>query len=706
MKKVYVGMSGGVDSSLSAALLKEQGYAVTGVYMKNWTQDLPGMKCPWADDLADAKRVAVQLGIPFKVFDFQTEYKQKVVDYMIAEYEAGRTPNPDVMCNQEVKFKLFLQAAIEDGAEMIATGHYARVENSMTTIHENTDVKIPEKTRNYIKKICARHNIELKKTTRFAAGFTNQVYKINNDLILKIYTEKENFINEKDILQSDLDIKRPKLIAQNKKEKYIIMEFINGSSLGHVWHKASETQRENLIKNICENLRKINKLDPEEFADYGKSWREILEYGKYNLQDSLKKLRKQKIFDKKEIKQAENFWRQNSHYFDNEKTTPVFWDIHLDNFIVDEKFNILAQIDFENIWLTAKDYPIYRLEKMMNNPRLYLSENDEKFADKDDYKNLRKYYEKYCPEMFAFKNLASRVRVYHFLDALKLIARFPNDEPLRAAYKNLVSRNYDAKKVWAEAEGATKNPMAKLLRAKDEEKDQTYFLYRITENALSKTLFPIGDFASKEEVRAEAEKRGLTTARKKDSQGICFVGEVGVRDFLSQFVETQPGNIIEQETGKILGQHDGAIFYTLGQRHGLNIGGGLPFYIVGKDMGKNEVYVSKNLNAPEFFRDQIELTDVHWINNPPESGKKYLARVRHRGKLIECEINYNCHPELVSGSTEYNVDSEYPEKSEISRGFQNDKIIVNLDEPQRAIAAGQSIVIYDDKICLGGGIVK
>ncbi|MEO5499113.1 MAG: asparagine synthase-related protein, partial [Candidatus Saccharimonadales bacterium] len=124
MSRVFVGMSGGVDSSLTAALLQEQGHKVTGVYMKNWTQDLPGMRCPWADDLADAKRVAVQLGIPFKVYDFEAEYKHKVVDYMVAEYKAGRTPNPDIMCNQEVKFKLFLETALADGAEMIATGHY------------------------------------------------------------------------------------------------------------------------------------------------------------------------------------------------------------------------------------------------------------------------------------------------------------------------------------------------------------------------------------------------------------------------------------------------------------------------------------------------------------------------------------------------------------------------------------------------------
>ncbi|HVS58184.1 MAG TPA: tRNA 2-thiouridine(34) synthase MnmA [Candidatus Saccharimonadales bacterium] len=347
-QKIYVGMSGGVDSSVTAALLKQQGYDVTGVYMKNWSQDLPGMKCPWKDDYQDAKRVAVQLDIPFKMYDFEKEYRQKVVDYMVAEYQAGRTPNPDVMCNQEVKFKLFLDTALEDGADMIATGHYARTEGGQ------------------------------------------------------------------------------------------------------------------------------------------------------------------------------------------------------------------------------------------------------------------------------------------------------------------------------------------LLIAKNAEKDQTYFLYRVTSEALSKSLFPIGNFATKDEVRAIAKKLGLATAGKKDSQGICFVGKVGIKDFLLHELGPQPAGDIVDQKGKTIGRHDGAIFYTIGQRHGLEVGGGLPYYVVGKDMDKNEVYVTTDLQDERLWHRKLTLTDVHWIDGEPDFGKTLQVRTRYRAPLAAVEV-----VEKIS----------------------DNRLNITLVDEIRALTPGQSAVFYDGETCLGGGIV-
>ncbi len=351
--KVYVGLSGGVDSSVTAALLQQQGYDVTGVYMKNWSQDLPGFACPWKEDYQDAKRVAVKLGIDFKMYDFETEYRDKVVQYMIDEYQAGRTPNPDIMCNQEVKFKLFLETALQDGADMIATGHYAR------------------------------------------------------------------------------------------------------------------------------------------------------------------------------------------------------------------------------------------------------------------------------------------------------IAQVPGSE----------------------------EQVAELHVAANSEKDQTYFLYRVTEEALSKSLMPIGEFATKDDVRALAKKFALPTAAKKDSQGICFVGKVGIKEFLQQYVTTEPGAIVDQ-AGREIGQHDGAIFYTIGQRHGLNVGGGLPYYVTGKDMAKNTVFVTSNIDDGTLWRSNLDLTDLHWINQPPVSGKNYMVRTRYRAPLVSCTLN------LQSGGA-----------------------TLALAKEIRAITPGQSAVIYDGDRVLGGGIV-
>lgn len=340
-QRVFVGMSGGVDSSLAAAMLVEQGYDVTGVYMKNWTLDLPGAPCPWADDLADAKRVAVQLGIPFKVYDFQAEYKQLVVDEMVAAYRAGLSPNPDIMCNQEVKFRLFLVAAQAGGAELIATGHYARTSDG------------------------------------------------------------------------------------------------------------------------------------------------------------------------------------------------------------------------------------------------------------------------------------------------------------------------------------------RLQMAADVHKDQTYFLYRVTSQALARTLFPLGGLR-KTEVRAMAAARGLVTAAKRDSQGICFVGSVGIKEFLAQYVTAEPGNLVDSASGQVVGRHDGAIYYTLGQRHGLGVGGGLPYYVCGKDMAKNEVYLSRDLNDPAFWRSELPLSSLHWITTPPADGQSLQARLRHGGVLLAATLEGN---------------------------------ILHLAQPERAIAPGQSAVLYAGDTCLGGGVI-
>jgi tRNA-specific 2-thiouridylase len=341
MKHVFVGMSGGVDSSVTAALLKQQGYKVTGVYMKNWTQDLPGVKCPWQEDLRDARAVAAQLDIPFKVYDFEVEYRQHVVQYMIDEYQAGRTPNPDIMCNQEIKFKLFLQTALADGADLVATGHYATVQ----------------------------------------AG--------------------------------------------------------------------------------------------------------------------------------------------------------------------------------------------------------------------------------------------------------------------------------------------------ELLRGVDENKDQTYFLYRVGKKALERTIMPIGAY-TKPQVRQLARKSGLATATKKDSQGICFVGPIGMKVFLKQYVETTPGPII-MKGGVEIGRHEGAIFYTIGQRQGLGVGGGKPFYVTGKDMASNTVYVTNDPEDLQLHSDQIQLEDMHWIDGAPETDRSYQARLRHRGALINAKLD--------------------------AQG------VLHLERPMKALAVGQSVVVYDGDRVLGGGVI-
>ncbi|HAU65774.1 TPA: tRNA 2-thiouridine(34) synthase MnmA [Candidatus Uhrbacteria bacterium] len=359
-KKVLLGMSGGVDSSVSAALLLENGYEVIGAFMKNWSGSVCGprqtdeddvgemfQECGWKDERRDAARVAAKLNIPFVTFDFEKEYRRDVVEYLFREFETGRTPNPDVMCNKYIKFDRFIQEADRLGCEYVATGHYAREQNGL------------------------------------------------------------------------------------------------------------------------------------------------------------------------------------------------------------------------------------------------------------------------------------------------------------------------------------------LYKAVDSNKDQTYFLWAINPKIVSRILFPIGEM-TKPEVRKKAEEFGLEVAHKKDSTGICFVGEVDIRTFLQKRLPKDPGNVVTIE-GDMIGTHEGVSFYTIGQRHGLSIGGGQPYYVVDKRPETKELVVSSNFH-PALFKTRLTATQLNWFEKPV-SPFACLARIRHRQPLQPCRI------QLVS------IDGI-------------EKVSVAFDEHQRAITPGQSIVFYDVDKVLGGGIIE
>ncbi len=366
MKKVLVAMSGGVDSSVAAALLSEQGYFVVGGFMKNFSPEswegVISADCPWEQDFADVRAVCEKLGIECRSFNFEKEYKERVIEYFFREYQAGRTPNPDVMCNKEIKFKLFLEKALELGFDYIATGHYARV--------------------------------------------------------------------------SDLK-------AQN-----------------------------------------------------------------------------------------------------------------------------------------------------------------------------------------------SNVKTYQ------------------------------------------------LLKGVDPKKDQSYFLYTLNQEQLARTLFPIGHL-QKSEVRALAKKFGLPNAEKKDSQGICFIGHVNVKEFLKQRIPERVGEIVDP-SGRVIGQHHGAWYYTIGQRHGLGLGGGEPYYVNSKDVVSNTLVVSPlNIRGDKggLYSSKATLRDVHWISKQPKFPLSCTAKIRYQQPDQLCTL--------------------FPPLEGEGKGG----VKIEFNNPQFAIASGQAVVFYDDETVLGGGTI-
>jgi tRNA-specific 2-thiouridylase len=373
-KTVFVGVSGGVDSSVSAALLIEAGFTVVGVFIRTWTPDF--IECTWRDERRDAMRVCAHLGIPFLECDAEEAYKKGVADYMIEEYKKGNTPNPDVMCNREVKFGVFWDFAKARGADFIATGHYA----------------------------------------------------------------------------------------------------------------------------VCENKNDFQKAT-------GGGGR------------------------------------------------------------------------------------------------------------------------------FSQKNGAKEPRENPFL----------------------------------------------LKQALDESKDQTYFLWTLTQEDLAHTLFPIGHL-QKIDVRKLAEKFGLPTATKKDSQGVCFLGPLDMKDFLKHYIPSKKGNTVDTD-GHIIGKHDGAVFLTLGERHGFTITKhstrDTPLYVVAKDIEKNTITVSDSFSMKNNSLTDLKLMHTSWISELPMEDKKYKAQIRYHGEFLACKI------QIIDHTTAR----------------------ISFDS-QVLVSSGQSIVLYSDEICLGGGIVS
>ncbi len=213
-----------------------------------------------------------------------------------------------------------------------------------------------------------------------------------------------------------------------------------------------------------------------------------------------------------------------------------------------------------------------------------------------------------------------------------------------------------------------------LKRSPDPVKDQTYFLAYLTQKQLSRALFPIGIY-NKSEIRELAEKSSLPNQARKDSQGICFLGQIKFAEFIKHHLGVMKGEIVDIDTGKVMGEHDGYYYYTIGQRSGLGLGGG-PWYVVKKDISGNKIYISRE-NTAKRERYKFGAGKFNWINEGPEEGKEYLVKIRHGANFYKCGIVYQG----------------------------NDEAVVTLDRPDKGIAPGQFAVFYDDQVCLGGGVI-
>lgn len=286
----------------------------------------------------------------------------------------------------------------------------------------NPDTKLTDEE---IRAICQKHGIIYNHHARITTGFSHEVHRLNDDLVIKIFNSEDSskFKTELAMLSSNLAFPKPKLVASDNGQasgrSYIIMSFVPGKSLGSGWHLANDEQREGLIKTICESLRAINKFDIRQVIDATPdSWQGVIQKaGERHVND----LQRSKIIDKRTAARILQAIEWNSVCLAGSELGAVYWDIHFDNFIVNEDFELQAIIDLENVELTALDYPLFVIQKMTDEPEKYLREEDEHLADKRDYEKLKGWYRKYYPEMFAFDNLETRIKLYQLMDTLHLL---------------------------------------------------------------------------------------------------------------------------------------------------------------------------------------------------------------------------------------------------------------------------------------------
>ena len=239
-------------------------------------------------------------------------------------------------------------------------------------------------------------------------------------------------------------------------------------------------------------------------------------------------------------------------------------------------------------------------------------------------------------------------------------------DKIDSRYEKIASGHY----AWIEQ----RNGRYWLLRAPDPVKDQTYFLSYLNQDQLSRALFPIGRY-TKKEVRRLAHKFDLPTKDRPDSQGICFLGRIKYPDFVKANLGENPGDIVDIESGRVIGQHRGYWFYTIGQRQGLKLSGG-PWYVVNKDAGRNILYVTHREHIRKYYRKQLTVTDVNWISGVPKS-THLKVKLRHGPQMQECHVQIQ----------------------------PNGAVHLQLSEGDKGAAPGQYAVFYDGDICLGGGVI-